>query len=132
MDVQLTPNSVPESLKIEPRQAAQNLGKLLRQMEVYEAFLNALQAVNTDATVKKLALQMRAHQNALQWGHDGDGQHADELARLEQEMEALPIVQEYRRTEEQIRQIFHAVEEIISREAGVAFAANAKRGGCCG
>ena len=132
MDNQLNPMPSPASEKADSRQAARSLGKLLRQMQEYDTFLKALRAVNTDAMVQKLTVQMRAHQNALQWGRDGDGQHAVELARLEQEIEALPVVQEYRQAEAQIRRIFLAVDEIISREAGVAFAANARRSGCCG
>jgi cell fate (sporulation/competence/biofilm development) regulator YlbF (YheA/YmcA/DUF963 family) len=132
MDAQQNPIPAPESIKIDPRQAAQALGKLLRQIPEYEAFLKALQAVNNDLTVQKLGAQMRAHKNALQWGRDNNGQHAAELERLELEMEALPVVQVYRQAEEQVRRLFLAVDEIVTQEAGVAFAVNARRGGCCG
>lgn len=132
MDIELNPLPAPATVKVDPRQAAQALGALLRQTPEYEAFLKALKAVNNDLTVQGLGAQMRAHQNALQWGRDGNGQHAAELARLEQEMEALPTVKEYRQAEAQAQQLLRAVDEIISQEAGLAFAANAKRGGCCG
>lgn len=132
MDVQLNPPPTPAAVKADSRQAAQALGKLLRQTPEYAAFLSALKAVNGDLTVQKLGAQMRSHQQALQWGRDGDGQHAAELARLELEMENLPVVKEYRQAETEAQQLFRAVDETISQEAGVTFAVNAKRGGCCG
>ena len=131
MDSPISPIPAPTAVKTDPRQVAQALGALLRQTPEYEAFLNALETVNNDLSVQRLGAQMRARQNALQWGRDGDGQHAAELARLEEDMEALPSVKEFRQVEATVRQMFHAVDEIISQEAGVAFAANAKRGGCC-
>lgn len=132
MGLQINPLPDPATIKVDPRQAAQTLGELLRQTPEYEAFQKALEAVNNDWTIQNLGAQMNPHLNALQWGDDEDGQHAAELARLEQEMKALPTVIAYRFAEGVMRQLFHAVDEIISQEAGVAFAANAKRGGCCG
>ena len=132
MEVQLNPIPSPAAVKADSRQAAQALGQLLRQTPEFEAFLKTLKSVNGDLTVQKLGAQMRGHQNALQWGNDGDGQHAAELERLELEMENLPVVVEYRQSEMAVRQLFSAVDQVISQEAGVAFAANAKRGGCCG
>jgi|DewCreStandDraft_4_1066084.scaffolds.fasta_scaffold318309_1 cell fate (sporulation/competence/biofilm development) regulator YlbF (YheA/YmcA/DUF963 family) len=131
MDSPINLSPTQTAVKTDAREAAQTLGTLLRQMPEYEAFLKALQAVNSDPVIERLGAQMRFHRDALQWGRD-DGQHAAELERLEMELEALPLVKEYRQAEAQVRQLFQAVEEIISQEAGVAFAANARRGGCCG
>ncbi len=114
----------------DPFQAARALGALLAQLPEYQAFLEAIRAVNNDATVQKLSSQMRACQSAIQWGRDVV-QNAAEMERLQAELESLPLVQAYRRAEEAARAIFLAVDEIISREAGVDFAANAKRS-CCG
>jgi cell fate (sporulation/competence/biofilm development) regulator YlbF (YheA/YmcA/DUF963 family) len=114
------------------RQAARSLGNLLRQTPTYQAFLDLLKAVNTDPTVQQLAMQMRAHQEALQMGRDVE-QHITELERVDAQVKALPIVQEYRQAEAAVRRLFQAVDEIISQEAGVAFAENARRSGCsCG
>lgn len=131
MDLQSNPVPAPTAIKTDPRQSAQALGYLLRQTPEYEAFLKALKAVNNDLTVQRLGAQIRVHQNALQWGRDGSDQHEAELTRLEQEMESLPIVQEYRQAEAQVIQLFRAVDEIITQEAGVDFALNARRSGCC-
>lgn len=133
MDLQTNPMPAPAMVKTDPRQAAQALGVLLRQMPEYETFLKALKAVNSDRTVQKLGAEMRSHQKALQWGLDNDGQHATELSRLEQEMEGLPVVQDYRLAENTVSMIFTQVDSVISQAAGVPFAANAKRSGCgCG
>lgn len=113
-------------------QAAQALGALLSQAPAYREFLQMLKVVNDDQAVQKLGTEMRKHRSAMQWGTDSGMQHAAELARLEEQMENLPSVKEYRRTEHAVEQLFLAVDRIITEQAGVAFAANAKRGGCCG
>lgn len=114
-------------------QMARALGELLKETPEYHAFLEALKAVNSDLTVQKLAAEMRSHQIALQWGRDADGQHAAELARLELEMGDHPAVKKYHQAEQEVSALFRAVDEIISQEAGVAFAINAQRSGCgCG
>ena len=89
-------------------------------------------AVNLDTAVQQLAAQMRAHRSALQWGQGDGAQHAAELKRLEQELEALPHVKAYRRAESEVSRQFRLVNEIVSQTAGVDFAANARRSSCCG
>ncbi len=111
-------------------QAARALGDLLAQTPEYRAFIAAFQAVNNDPTVRQLASRMRACQTAIEVGRNV-GQNIAELERLEAELESIPVVQAYRRAEEATRAIFRAVDDIISREAGVDFAAHAKRS-CCG
>jgi len=111
--------------------AGRALGELLIQSPEYRAFLDTLKALNSDQTVQKLSAEMRGHQKALQWGSDADGQHRAEMARLELEMEDLSTLKKYRQAEQEVGRLFLAVDEIISREAGVKFAANAKRS-CCG
>lgn len=130
LTAKLNPNLL--AFDIDSRQAAQVLGNLLKQTAEYQAFFDALKAVNADQQVQKLGAEMNKHRSALQWGRDDDRQHAVELARLEEEIESLPSVQVYRRAEQIIVELFTTVDQVISAEAGVAFAANAKRGGCCG
>ncbi|MEZ0397411.1 MAG: YlbF family regulator [Anaerolineales bacterium] len=126
---QPTPETTPVQTA-DPFQAARALGELLRQTPEYAAFLEALTAVNADPQVRKLSEQLRACQSALQWGRDVV-QNAAEMERLEAELESLSIVQAYRQAEAAVRETFLAVDELISREAGVDFAANARRS-CCG
>jgi cell fate (sporulation/competence/biofilm development) regulator YlbF (YheA/YmcA/DUF963 family) len=109
------------------------LGERLSQTPEYRAFLGALKAVNNDLTVQKLSAEMRSHQTALKWGRDTEDQHVAELTRLELEIEDHPVVKAYHQAEKEVSALFRAVDEIISQEAGVAFAVNAQRSGCgCG
>ena len=124
--------SASEATKKDPQEAAQALGKLLRHTREYEEFLTAFEALNIDPTAQLLRTEIRVHQSAIQWGRDPDGQHAAELSRLETEQIALPVVQAYLQAEKAVRAVFRQVDQIISQEAGVPFAANARRSGCCG
>ena len=117
---------------IEPRSAARALGELLRETPEFMSLLKTLDAVNNDPAIQLLAAQMRAHRSALQWGQGDGAQHAAELKRLEQELDALPLVKAYRFAEREVSRQFRTVNEIVSQTAGVDFAANARRSGCCG
>jgi cell fate (sporulation/competence/biofilm development) regulator YlbF (YheA/YmcA/DUF963 family) len=109
------------------------LGNVLSETPEYKAFLAASKAVNSDATVQKLSRELRAHQTALQWGRDPDGQHTAELTRLELEIEDQRAMKEYHTSEKGVSALFQAVDKIISQEAGVDFAVNAQHTGCsCG
>ncbi len=133
MDLLLNPDSAPTITKIDPLQAARVLGELLSQAPEYHAFLEALKTVNNDLTIQKLSAEMRAQQTALQWGSNANGRNADEIVRIKLEMEDLPAMKAYRQAEREVSALFRAVDEIISQEAGVAFAINAQRSGCgCG
>lgn len=129
MNLQPVPKTT-EPPTVDIFQAARVLGDLLSRTPEYAAFLEALTAVNADPTVQKLSAQLRACQSAIQWGRDVV-QNAAEMERLEAELESLPLVQSYRQAEAAVRELFLAVDELISREAGVDFAANARRS-CCG
>jgi len=133
MDVQASSQPAVAVPAQEARKAAQALGRLLAATPQYQAFLEALRALDADLDVQRLGVEMRSHQIPLQWGQDADGQHAAALERLQQELEAVPVVQRYRQAEAAVRQLFVAVDAVISQEAGVAFAVNARRSGCsCG
>lgn len=120
----------PTSDNFDASQAAHVLGQLLSETSEYNTLIQALKARNSDLTLSKLLAEMRSHQRALKWGNDPDGQHAAEMTRLELEMEDMPVVKAYRQAEEEVRVLFQAVDEIISREAGLDFAVNAQRMGC--
>lgn len=111
-------------------QTGRALGEQLSQMPEYRAFQEVQKTINNDAAIQRLSAQLRACQSALQWGRDVV-QNAAKMERLEAELESLPLVQNYRQAENAARQIFLDVDELISCEAGVDFAANAKRS-CCG
>lgn len=134
MDVQPVINPpITQSQAADVLESARALGELLSQTPEYRAFLAALKAVNNDLTVQKLSAEIRAHQTALQWRSDINSQHADEIVRIQLKMEDLPVMKTYRQAEKEASALFCAVDEIISQEAGVAFAINAQRSGCgCG
>ncbi len=113
-------------------QAGSALGEVLVESPIYQDFLRALKAINSDSQIQEIAMQMRSHQTALQMTGEG-GEHQAELMRLQGELEALPIVQHYRKTELETLSLFHAVDELISQALGFPFARNAHRNSCsCG
>ncbi len=124
MELELT------AIRTDAAQAARTLGELLRQTPEYEAFLTAFHAVYEDSSIQTLSAQVRAHRTAIQRGQDADGSHTTELVRLELELEDLPEVREYRRAEREVAALFRAVDEIVSKEAGVALAVNAEQCAC--
>jgi cell fate (sporulation/competence/biofilm development) regulator YmcA (YheA/YmcA/DUF963 family) len=128
-----TPIITNSELKTEADQAARELGELLLHTPEYQVFLKALSAVNNNPAVQKISAEMRSHQNALRWSPKNAGENEAALARLETELEMMPVVQDYRLAEEAVCRMFAEEDTIISQAAGVPFAANAKRSGCgCG
>jgi cell fate (sporulation/competence/biofilm development) regulator YlbF (YheA/YmcA/DUF963 family) len=128
-----TPITNNTESKIEPKNAARELGELLLHTHEYQAFLAALNVVNNDPAVREISTKMRSHQNALRWSPSNSAEHQTALTRLELELEELPTVQNYRRAEEAVCRLFAEVDTIISETAGAPFAAYARRSGCgCG
>jgi cell fate (sporulation/competence/biofilm development) regulator YlbF (YheA/YmcA/DUF963 family) len=123
----------PQAVEMTATQTAEKLGKILNAAPEFQGFLATLKRVNQDVDVQRLSSEIQARQRAFQWSADTDGAHTRELAQLEQEFESLPVILEYRRVEKEARQLFQAVDAIVSREAGVTFAQNAQRSSCgCG
>ncbi|NMC12586.1 MAG: YlbF family regulator [Chloroflexi bacterium] len=117
----------------EANQLARQLGDLLLNAPEYQIFLKTLNDVNNDPTVKKILAEMRNHQNDLRWSPENADEHEVAISRLETELENLAVVQDYRIAEKTICKMFAEIDEIISRSAGIPFAANARRSGCsCG
>lgn len=99
-------------------QAAQTLGARLNAAPEMQALVAAARTLHADAA-------------ALRWRLSDQTDAAEALTRLEAELEAMPAFQAYRQAEQSVRGLLVEVDEIISRAAGVAFAANARRS-CCG
>lgn len=112
-------------------QQARALGAMLRETTEFQAFVQASQRIDADAAIQKLLGQIDRHRSALQWGLGNREDHLTALQQLKAELEALPAVQAYRQAERTARDLFCAVDAIISEAAGVEFAANARRS-CCG
>lgn len=114
-------------------QIARKLGELLLNTPEYQAYIKALKIVNNDPNVLNISAEMRSHRNALRWSPADSAEHEAALFRLETELEALPVLQEYRQAEKTVSHLFAEVNAIISQVADVPFAANARKSGCgCG
>lgn len=114
-------------------QAAQSLGKLLAETPEYQAFLQALKDINHDLDVQKLSAKLREHDRAIQWGRGNVLEHQGELKTLQILMESLPLVQTYHSAERIFVHLCHEINQVISENAGVEFAPNARKSGCgCG
>lgn len=129
MDIEATMETTPAEAQVS--QQAQALGAMLREATEFQAFLKASQAIETDAVAQKLLRQIDSHRSALQWGLGNQADHRAALQKLKADLEVMPSVQAYRQAERAARDLFCAVDAIISEAAGVDFAANAKRS-CCG
>ena len=112
-------------------QAVQLLAVALRGTPEFQSLMEAALAINSDDAVQELLRQMRFHQSSLRRGQDNRDDHLTTRRRLQTDLEAHASVQAYRQSEQAVRALFQAVDAVISRAAGVDFAANARRS-CCG
>jgi cell fate (sporulation/competence/biofilm development) regulator YlbF (YheA/YmcA/DUF963 family) len=127
------PSTASTTINNDPFQAAQGLANVLSETPEYRGFLAACKAFHNDVIVQKLSTEMHSHQTALHWGRDPDGQHAAELARIELQIQEMPVFKEYREREKEVSVLFQTVDKIISQESGLDFAVNAQHTGCsCG
>ena len=111
-------------------QAVRALGAALKVSPELAAFQAAIQSVNADDAAQDLLRQIRTLQTALYWGQGNPANHSA-LHELQAGLEARPSIQAYYRAEQAAREMLQAVDAIISKAAGIDFAANAKRS-CCG
>ncbi|MCE1252488.1 MAG: YlbF family regulator [Anaerolineae bacterium] len=118
----------PESFNEEVDQAAENLAVLIEQSAEYQEFVRMAQTVNADEDVKRLILEIRSSQMV-----DGSVDGAGRLDQLQVELEALPVVQTYRRAEGTVKEMLQQVDAIVSQSSGISFAMNARVNSCgCG
>ena len=124
---------LPATLQQTAAEAARALGILLFNTPEYQAYRQALHQVNRDADVQRLLASTRERTLALQRGQGDALEQRAALKTLRAELGCLPSFYTYRQEEENVAGLFHAVDEAVSRAAGVAFARNARRSGCgCG
>lgn len=107
-------------------QAIHKLANLILSTPEFKEFTRLSEAINSDPEVNKLTRQIRFGGNA--YGQfSGESQTVDEL-RIK--LEAIPVMEEYRRAEKQVRELFKSLDQTISDSLGLNFAANAKMSGC--
>jgi len=102
--------------------SARRLGALLGKTPQYAQFLECSQAVAQDAQVASLTRQIRARRSFYMSAEDGRD--------LQGELEALPVMQTFRQAESDLRALLSAVDQLLGRSAGVAFATNVPNPGC--
>lgn len=112
--------AVVESAELE--EAAGRLAFLLADEPVFQNFIHLAHQVRHDGEVVALVNTINEQAYAANpfTGEGGDTQE------LEERLEAMPIVREYRAAEVAVRALFRAVDQAISSAAGVAFAENAR------
>ncbi len=114
-------------------QAAEALARLLVSTTEFQTFVGSARAVRIDPQVEMLTNRM----NGLEMDYDSNWEAEEDTAAqeaayedLENQLESLPVVRNYRQAETRARAIFVMVDECISEAAGVAFAENAKPAAC--
>jgi len=112
-------------------QAAVKLGDLLRELPLYQAYMQSIISLQSDPHVKELSLKLQQTRNAV-YGGKNTPELSAEMERLSLELEDLPVIKAYRATENDARELLVAVNALLSEALKVDFAANAKRGCGCG
>ncbi len=108
----------------EIRQTASRLADFLSETQEYREFVRLVGLVNQDPEVRRISIEIRNRH--MRYSDEFD----PTIDKLRSDLEALPAVQNFRRAEAEVKSIFHAVDQLIGAEAGVAFAANAQNRGC--
>ncbi len=112
-------------------QAAVKLGDLIRELPLYQSYMQSIMDLQSDPRVKELSLKIQTNRNAV-YGGKNTPELSAELQRIELELETLPAIQAYRAAEKDARDLLSAVNALLSAALKVDFAANAKRGCGCG
>lgn len=102
--------------------AAEKLACLLVDTPEFQTFVQTARAVNLNPQVSELVQAINARRMEYAF-------HADASASVEalhEQLEALPVIQEYRAAENAVRSLFNTVNSLISQQAGVEYAANAR------
>jgi len=118
------PVQSPDVISQPPYAAAGHLARLLKASPEYQHYLDLSRKIYSDPQVSPLIRRLQMMQSA--YFRSDDGQAANQILA---ELNALPVMQEYAAAEQQVRLLFHAVEDLISQGAGLPFAENAVASG---
>ncbi len=113
----------PVSAPAEVMEAAERLACLLVETSELQNFTRLSRAVRIDSKISEILNEMQGFTMAYQPG----GLSTDEL---DDQLEALPLMREYRRAEGEIRGIFGMVDRLVGEIAGLPFSDNAKPRAC--
>lgn len=119
-------------------EAAEILARAIRATPEWKSFENARTSFDHDAELQELVSRNRRlaglWQAAQQRGQGLMGSAAVELAQVRSQIEAHPVYQQERETARAVLASLQKLNQRISEELGLDFAANAapRGGGCCG
>lgn len=102
--------------------AAEKLACLLVDTPEFQTFVQSARTVNLDQQVSELVQAINARRMEYAFRADDSAP----VEALHAQLEALPVIQEYRAAESAVRELFNAVDGLISQQAGVEFAVNAR------
>ncbi len=103
--------------------AAESLACFLIDTSEFQEFLRLGRLVKMDREVNEIL-------GLLDDCDDVGSSMGDSISELEERLVSLPLVKEYRRAEQSVREIVNAVDQVISESAGLPFALNAQPAGC--
>lgn len=112
---------------------SESLARLTDVMKAQPEFTTFIQAhtdLQADDDAQRLLKEAQSLQGQLQFGWSQEKQ--TRFNEVLDEFDAMPTVQAYKHAELALRELFCAVDDIISETVGIEFAENAKRSGCCG
>lgn len=121
---------VTTNTQVATKERLAHLAELMKQEPAFAAFMRAYDDLQADDEAQKLLTEGQQLRGQLQYAWSQERQ--TRFNEIFDEFGALPVVQAYNRAELALRELFCAVDAVISETAGVEFAANAKRSGCCG
>ncbi|GAB4569857.1 MAG: hypothetical protein Kow0077_03030 [Anaerolineae bacterium] len=121
---------VNPALDVEVQTAVDRLAQLVKSHPAYVAFMQAHEVLQACDAAQQLLGQIQTLESRLQFDWSPEGQQ--ELEQMLGRLNELPEVQQYAQAQQDLQQLFQAVDRVISESAGVEFAANARRRGCCG
>jgi cell fate (sporulation/competence/biofilm development) regulator YmcA (YheA/YmcA/DUF963 family) len=118
--------SSPKSLEIEPEidQLATQLAVLLAQTPEYQEYIRLASLINLDPDVRRVSKEIRNREMLATYAED------IKIDDLQVELESLPAVQVYRKTQAAVKDLFNSVDQVVSTAAGVEFAPNALPSSC--
>lgn len=126
MDCCSSTSAAPMALEYAPEidHSADELASLLAQAPEYQEFIRLAQLIHLDPDVKRISIEIR---NCQMFYADAKDKSVE---ALHAELETLPAVQAYRKAEDSVKDLFRAVDQVISAVAGVEFAPNALPRAC--
>ncbi len=104
-------------------EAAGKLACLIIEKKEFQNFLRLGRVIRTDRKVSDLLGSIE------KWGYDSD-YRTESVKELEQQLEDLPVMREYRRAEQAARALFRDIDQAISMAAGLDFAVYAHSKAC--